>query len=262
MYRNLVNQRGSLTVTLPKDWITQQKLNAKDQVFLLQTQQGLLIQPTTGSLKKNIEFDAKNFTSSTLRSFIGLLYRSGYDEVNLSHVTKEMEKKSFSNLVGCVVTNNGNYTKVSFHSQDDEDILSLLDKMMTIINVALESEKVDVSQFRFKILELKDYIVRCLIRQTPSGLNQESIQLSVGLSDLASSMNLEDFTKKQFKESFSELKNSWYKKDFTTLQKISNEFYNNRKGVLFYNLLYRVSRTAANVSLLIDIEKNKKKDYL
>ena len=248
MYRNLVNQKGSLTLTLPKSWVEKNKLQPKDQVFIQEQENQLIIESEHSTLKKTKELDVKGIATGTLRSILGSLYRSGYDELLLRNVTPEMTKESFSHLVGGVVTNEGTYHKISFLTKEVKDVFPLLDKIFITIGVALESDKLDITQFRFNVLELKDLLIRSVSKNNVHTLGFELSMLASELSGFASNLKrFDSFSQKQI-EDYMVLQKAWLKRDMSTCSELSEKYYRKRKDY-FYEWLFRVA--ARSIPLLL-----------
>lgn len=240
MYRSLVNQKGSLTLTLPKSWVEKNKLQPKDQVFIQEFENQLVIESESSTAKKVKELDVREIPAGTLRSLVGSLYRSGYDELLFTGVTPAIEKESFSHLVGAVVTNEGSYHKVTFMTKEDKDVMPILDKMFITIGVALESEKADMKQLRMKALELKDFLSRSIIKFEPTGDGEVKSGLASHLNKFVSYVKeLDSVTESQISD-FMKLQKMWLKRDFTSSAKFCDVLYKKRKDP-YYDHLMRVA---------------------
>lgn len=250
MYRNLVNQKGSLTLTLPKQWVEKCKLSPKDPVFIIEQENTLLVSAQKSSTKKTYELDVSSLSAGRVRSLLGLFYRANYDELLLTGVTKEMSKQSFSHLVGCVVTEEGSYYKVSFYSKEISDVFPIIDKIMITIGVALESNTADAKEFRLRIMELKDYVIRSLSNQYYGEGTFELVTLVSEFSNFASVIVLESLYEHAQKKEFEFIKKAWLKRDNGTLLDLSEKYYKQRKNGIFYYWIHRIATTACNILLI------------
>lgn len=254
MFRNLVNQRGSLTLTLPKNWVEKNRLKPKDQVSIEEVNKDLIISSTKGKATKEIEVDASEMSSGSLRAILGYLYRVGYDVIRVSNVKKEMLSLSFNNMVGAIVTNEGSYQKISVHCDESAEINPVVDKLFITISVWL-NEKKNETFFRNQILELKDFISRSVSKSNSGFSNTQKLILISHLSGFASYLLMnKDYSEGGVKD-FEKIKKGWLKRDSNSLIKLSDYFYKKRKRNPFYEWLHQID----NISMQILFEENVKK---
>ncbi|MEM4702903.1 MAG: hypothetical protein QXP53_00210 [Candidatus Pacearchaeota archaeon] len=83
MRRRLIKQgHDTLTITLPKSWITRQKLNKGDEIIITESGGNLILtsdNKTDGV--KRIVIDVTNLTNPLIWKYFMAVYRAGYDEI-------------------------------------------------------------------------------------------------------------------------------------------------------------------------------------
>ena len=99
MFRKLISQKGSHTVTLPKDWVAKNNLSEKDSVQISENSFSgdLNISKADQSSKKHIEvvFDTKNLDLRNIMEMVNQVYKLGYDTIILKNFdeAKDLEIK-------------------------------------------------------------------------------------------------------------------------------------------------------------------------
>src|SRR3989344_4044926 len=85
MKRKIIKQgSGAYTITLPIDWIRQQKLSEDSELDLTVSGKSLLINSNTAPQGGSIALDVSNFPDRKINFSIVALYAKGVDEIVLT----------------------------------------------------------------------------------------------------------------------------------------------------------------------------------
>jgi phosphate uptake regulator len=116
MRRKIIKQgNNSYTLTLPIDWIRDEKLNEGSEVEINRDDADLRIHLPSDvkRIENAIEFDLRDFSQNTVKNILNQLYRKGYDKIILKY--KKSQINSIKNttrelLLGFELTENDGST--------------------------------------------------------------------------------------------------------------------------------------------------------
>ncbi|MEI7718733.1 MAG: hypothetical protein WCI72_02605 [archaeon] len=77
MKRRLISQRDSLTITLPKDWITFKNLKPGDEIDISQSGEVLMLNSLSNKKKKEFELEISTLNDECIRNTLNSLYVCG-----------------------------------------------------------------------------------------------------------------------------------------------------------------------------------------
>ena len=182
MRRKLVKQGiGGLTLCLPKKWTDFNNLKSGDEIEIIEEENKLSLDITSSKKQlKKIEINLDFQTSNIIRSYIGGLYRAGYDEI-IVHFTDSKIITELQNVVDSLygleifdITNKSCTIKAVFKLETTEiksHFLKLIYtvKMMqeTIINDIKNKNfksEIELYHFRNNVLKQRDLIARTIIQ--------------------------------------------------------------------------------------------------
>ena len=84
MKRKIIKQgHNTLTMTLPRDWVSKLNLNAGDEVDVLERENALVINGHQNLKQKKVEVDITDFTLPLLWRYFQSTYRAGCDEIRI-----------------------------------------------------------------------------------------------------------------------------------------------------------------------------------
>lgn len=128
MKRKLIKQgKGSLTISLPKEWIDYHELNPGDSIDVNEEGNDLVIKSDSKKTLKGTEIKLDYQSKESYRSLIGSLYRGGYDIINV----KFDDNKILDNLQKAVESIYG--FELMYIEKDSCVIKSIYDKERTEI---------------------------------------------------------------------------------------------------------------------------------
>lgn len=184
MFRKLIKQgNGAYTITLPKSWIEKNKLQEKNELFLIENEGELIIKSNneTNENIKTVELNLDLYTKENYRSIIGSLYRFGYDEIRIKYKDSKIIpilEKSINSLFGlelffekenfCIIKSiyGNEKTNIKMHIQR---MIYTIQMMQQIIKDDLEKgefdSKSEIYELRNNILKQRDLILRIIKKQ-------------------------------------------------------------------------------------------------
>jgi len=169
MKRNLISQKGSFTLTLPKNWVTKKNLGSGSEIDIEELSEGLLISAKTQNKKKEITVNFSNDSQRLMRIRLWNLYRSGYEKISINVKTTAQKQYILSivnnHLLGFELTNDSSpiiLENVAEPSAEKQDVL--LRRMFLIIKDSLDTLSQDIELGKLnnanKILESARKIVQ------------------------------------------------------------------------------------------------------
>ncbi len=184
MIRKIVKQgNGAYTISLPKKWIKENRLDFSDDLDLEDIDNKIIIKPA-GQAKKHEESIAINLqydSPEAYRSLLGSLYRGGFDTIKINF----NNKKIITNLVRAVNTMYGfeifyddknNCFIKSIYNYEDINVHSLVQKIIYTIKMMQEiiitdinknkfESKEELKELRINVLKQRDLIIRIIKKQ-------------------------------------------------------------------------------------------------
>jgi phosphate uptake regulator len=90
MKRKLIKQGvGGFVVTLPVDWVRENKLGPGDEVNITHTDEGLLLTAAEGVTERSVAIDVSPYEKRMILNLLNQSYRLGYDKIDITFKTKE-----------------------------------------------------------------------------------------------------------------------------------------------------------------------------
>jgi hypothetical protein len=239
MKRKVIKQgNNTLTITLPREWIEKNKIKAGDEIDVAENQQhNLEIGLNESNYSKTKEVSLKYTDKNYIKSVLAALYREGCTELKVKFhedVSSLDIEKVVDELFGFEITEQArNRCTIRFviNEKDDPEktITKIFQIILTIIDAAIASEKIDYMYYKKKISMFKDYSMRLLNSQASKENYSEMRLVSFILDQLGGSLAalFDNLNKKgvildkesrkimeAHKEIFNKLYDSWCKKDF------------------------------------------------
>ncbi|MBI5881467.1 AbrB/MazE/SpoVT family DNA-binding domain-containing protein [archaeon] len=89
MRRKVISQKDSVTMTLPKRWVSAKGIKAGDEIEVRELPEGLLVSADTRVGKRSTSISITSLTESAIRTMITNAYRLGYDIITVSFRSEE-----------------------------------------------------------------------------------------------------------------------------------------------------------------------------
>lgn len=182
MRRRLIKQgKSTITVSLPKLWVSENKLKKGDEVVLEERNNEIIVRCDKAYRKNATSIKLGKESSDTYRSIIGGLYRGGYDEIEIELIEKEgisNIEKAIDSLYGfevfyvsnkkCIVRSIYDSEKIDIKSH----ILRIIHTIKTIQGIIVEDldngkldSKKEVYELRNNVLKQRDLIMRVIKKE-------------------------------------------------------------------------------------------------
>lgn len=192
--RKVIRQgKGTLTMSLPSNWVNQLKLKQGDELFVEQKGPLLMISPTFSKSFTSTELDLDGLKSKGLiYTMISNLYIKGYDEIRVKFYSPsqyDVISDSVRNLIGFeIIGQKGNIcTLKELARGESEDFDSIVRRIFLLIigsaEDGIEAFKKGDSQL-IKSLVKRDLTVNTLVNYSLRILNKK------GGKDIQKSMHL------------------------------------------------------------------------
>lgn len=182
MRRRLIKQgKSTITVSLPKLWVSENKLKKGDEVVLEERNNEIIVRCDKSYRKNTTSIKLGKESSDTYRSIIGGLYRGGYDEIEIELIEKEgisNIEKAVDSLYGFEVfyVNNKKCIVRSIYDSEEIDIkshiLRIIHTIKTIQGIIVEDldkgeldSKKEVYELRNNVLKQRDLIMRVIKKE-------------------------------------------------------------------------------------------------
>lgn len=196
MRRKLIPQGvGGHTIYLPKKWVNQRGLKARDEVFLEEKEANLVISTKSSSEKTAIlNFEVAN--KKLIRTIISSYYRQGYTLLTLKFndpASLVLIQDIISTLRGYELTEQKNRECVieDIAMLKKEDVNKEIIKYFQLINFLFEAlfisntSKKDLFYLRKETLKARDYVQRIIVLQKEDR-SYEHYAFILGLEKIAS----------------------------------------------------------------------------
>lgn len=182
MRRRLIKQgKSTITVSLPKLWVSENKLKKGDEVVLEERNNEIIVRCDKSYRKNATSIRLGKESSDTYRSIIGGLYRGGYDEIEIELIEKEgisNIEKAVDSLYGfevfyvsnkkCIVRSIYDSEKIDIKSH----ILRIIHTIKTIQGIIVEDldkgeldSKKEIYELRNNVLKQRDLIMRVIKKE-------------------------------------------------------------------------------------------------
>ncbi|GIU68886.1 MAG: hypothetical protein KatS3mg002_0122 [Candidatus Woesearchaeota archaeon] len=179
MKRRVIKQgAGGYTIYLPKEWIITNKIKEKDELDIKDTDQGLIITPTTQSIKREITIKLKQETESRIRTLISSAYKRGYDTIILEEQEKDIPSSTIQTIIdsflGLIISEQTEKTTIikNILSKDYEDTGAVINKLFNtttyFCQLSLDilqkksKEQKEQAELKKSILKQRDYAQRAI----------------------------------------------------------------------------------------------------
>ncbi len=232
MIRNIIQQKESFTITLPKNWINKHNLNNKDPIKIKEDEfSGSLIINSIDKVqtKPEITINVGEFDKRNILNIINQTYRLGYDKIILSNLDTKLldfvESLVNEKLVGFSFLKKETNVIIESLTQDflDENNLNnYLRKVFFIIKDTYETEKLE--EIKINMDKHTNYLRRIIIKYDYKGkLAYAYTNMLHKLSLLQHAIYRSRKIKKQIplnheiKKYFEEFEESFWKKDMKLL---------------------------------------------
>lgn len=268
MRRKLIKQKESFTLTIPKKWITDNKLQGDEEVELLSEGKNLIISSPQAHSKKEttVSFTEDNY--NILRSKLAILYSRGYDSINIQSSHKLQPGKMLSlaeSFNGAVLLEQTSHdATIEIITKETVDAQKLIEKAFTMVSYMLSiTNSKEIAQFSISVNRLANYSSRVLyINKYGDERNKDYSFLAYNLSRFANILEKKSSKGSRFKDDeisnlFLDIKSAFLKKDpkkiIETTDKIANKrreiIFNDPLDTLFFEYLYLISSITRNVLL-------------
>lgn len=182
MRRRLIKQgKSTITVSLPKRWISENRLKRGDEVEVEERNNEIILRGEKVNRKNTASIKLGKESSDTYRSIIGGLYRGGYDEIEIELIEKEgiaNIEKAINSLYGfevfyvsnkkCIVRSIYDSEKIDIKSH----VLRIIHTIKTIQGIVVEDlekgkldSKNEVYELRNNVLKQRDLIMRVIKKE-------------------------------------------------------------------------------------------------
>jgi phosphate uptake regulator len=171
MKRKVIRQgHNTLTLTLPIKWVKTQNINPGDELNIEIGDDQLIVtrseNPITKPLKEGSVFLDRNDLSS-VRTSLGVLYRKGYDIINVNYNNDEifkLIKDAIHHLIGFeIVEKKQGFCKIkSYLLEEKEDFIGTINKFFSTIKTSQKILREDYIKGEYNNLEeLEEYRFSC-----------------------------------------------------------------------------------------------------
>lgn len=174
MIRNIIKQRDSYTITLPKNWIQKNTLKNKDPLAIEEDEFSgeLKVSPINKNKEpKEIILDMKSFDDWDATVSINQAHRLGYDNIVCINLLDEhkpaIEKFVNHKLIGFTYETKKDKIIIENMVQDlydEEKIESNLRKLFTIVKQTLTSNKEELENYKHNADKTSYYLRRNIIK--------------------------------------------------------------------------------------------------
>jgi phosphate uptake regulator len=161
MKRKLVKQgNGSLTISLPKNWINLKNLTYGNEVEINELQGDIIISSEIKTYKQTISLTLNNELKKNLKNLLTQTYRQGIDVIELHNIDEETYQKitdiSLDFLLGLEITNKTDTScKLEMLSTENSiDHIPSLKRIFFIINEMILILQKDYKNQNFKSTKL------------------------------------------------------------------------------------------------------------
>jgi hypothetical protein len=184
MHRKITKQKnGGHTMYLPAQWINDNSLSEKDEIFILIEGEKLEVLPTERAYQKKIEINLKVISFSDIRSVVASAYKAGYDTISLKSkkiISMSMLNKIAMSLTGLEVVSQTKHSAMLrvYTKSNKKEINSLIIKMfqmllMMVEQITPEMTQKDLSEIRqfaeINLPKIRDFCLRGIQIHTFSG---------------------------------------------------------------------------------------------
>ena len=187
MRRKIIKQgNNSYTLTLPIDWIREQKLEENKEVEISQEDNNLILSlpRESKSIGESIEYDLKDYQERTIINVLNTLYRKGYGKIILKISSKSqlasIKKITRNTLLGfevieeaenkCVLQNIAEPSSDNFDSILRKIFLSIQEDSELILKSLKEGKKINLEESKSILDNYSNLCRRLIVRDKISGI--------------------------------------------------------------------------------------------
>jgi len=176
MRRKLICQRGSFTLTLPKDWAKANNLKPGDEIDINEIQGELIINSPNYSAEKEYVEDISTYSDRFLRNLLNQLYNSNYTKIILITKNKKqitlIKKLTSLFLVGfeIISTKNNRIILEVLIQSKIENFEKFLSKLISCVSYSFEiNNSNELKRITKKTTQYKNLCKRLLSSSVKDG---------------------------------------------------------------------------------------------